>query len=135
MGKRVLVADDSATIQKAFAMVFGGQDVSLIAARSLDEAISAARQGRPDLVIADTNLGGRTGYELCAAVKSDPGMRGVPVYILASTHTPYDESKGREAGADGHLQKPFESQGIIDKVNDILSRTAAATGALKPAAA
>ena len=69
MGKRVLVADDSATIQKAFAMVFGGQDLTLVPARSLDEAMSIARQGRPDLVIADTNLGNRSGYDLCAAVK------------------------------------------------------------------
>src|SRR4051812_1062074 len=98
MGKRVLVADDSSTIQRAFAMVFGGQDVSLIPARSFDEAISAARQGRPDLVIADAGLGNRTGYELCAAVKADPGLRGVPVYILASNHVPYDEGRGREAG-------------------------------------
>ena len=52
------------------------EDVSLVPARSLDEAVTAARQGRPDLVIADANLGGRTGYELCAAVKSDPGPAG-----------------------------------------------------------
>ena len=130
MGKRVLVADDSATIQRAFAMVFGAQaDIALIPARSLDEAISAARQGRPDLVIADANLGNRTGYDLCSAVKSDPALRGVPVVILASNHTPYDEARGRDAGADGHLLKPFESQGIIDKVNEILSRVVAAPAA------
>jgi CheY-like chemotaxis protein len=123
MGKRVLVADDSATIQRAFAMVFGGQqDISLIPARSLDEAVSAARQGRPDLVIADANLAGRTGYELCAAVKSDPGLRGVPVIILASSHAPFDDAKGREAGVDGHLSKPFESQALIDRVSEILAR-------------
>ena len=123
MGKRVLIADDSATIQRAFTMVFGGrEDVSLIAARSLDEAISAARQGRPDLVVADVNLAGRTGYELCAAVKADPGLRGVPVYILASNHSPYDDGKGRESGADGHLTKPFESQALIDKVLEVLAR-------------
>src|SRR5687768_11174129 len=123
MGKRVLVADDSATIQRAFAMVFGGrEDVSLIAARSMDEATSAARQGRPDLVVADVNLAGRSGYELCSALKSDPGLRGVPVYILASNHSPYDEAKGRDAGVDGHLTKPFESQALIDKVLEILSR-------------
>jgi CheY-like chemotaxis protein len=126
MGKRVLVADDSATIQKAFAMVFGGQDVALVAARSLEEALTSARQSRPDLVIADAALGARTGYELCAALKADPSLRGLPVYILSSTHTPYDEGRGREAGADGNLLKPFESQGIIDKVNEILARTAAA---------
>src|SRR5262245_36198410 len=125
MGKRVLVADDSVTIQKAFAMVFGGQDVSLMPARSFDEALSAARQGRPDLVIADAALGNRTGYELCSAVKSDPGLRGVPVYILASNHVPYDEARGRDAGADGHVLKPFESQALIEKIQGALSRPAA----------
>ena len=123
MGKRVLVADDSATIQRAFSMVFGNrEDVSLVPARSLDEAVAAARQGRPDLVIADANLGGRTGYELCSAIKSDAGLRGVPVYILASSHSPYDDGKGRSAGVDGHLTKPFESQALIDKVLEILAR-------------
>jgi CheY-like chemotaxis protein len=126
MGKRVLLADDSATIQRAFAMVFGAHaDIALVAAKSFDEAVAAARQGRPDLVIADARLGNRTGYELCAAMKADSGLRGVPVFILASSHTPYDEGKGRDAGADGHLIKPFESQGLIDKVNDILSRPVA----------
>ncbi len=125
MGKRVLVADDSATIQKAFTMVLAGQDgVSLVPARSYDEAVTAARQGRPDLVIADIVLGNRTGYDLCAALKADPAFRGVPVYILASSQTPYDEARGRQAGADGHLLKPFESQSLIDRVQEGLSRPA-----------
>src|SRR4051794_18344263 len=126
MGKRVLVADDSATIQRAFAMVFGGQDVTLIPAKSFEEAVSAARQGRPDLVIADANLGNRSGYDLCAAVKGDPGLRGVPVFILASNHVPFDEARAREAGADGSLLKPFESQSIIDKVIEAAGRPSAA---------
>jgi CheY-like chemotaxis protein len=104
-------------------MVFGNrEDVSLVPARSLDDAVAAARQGRPDLVIADANLGGRTGYELCTAIKSDAGLRGVPVYILASSHSPYDDGKGRGAGVDGHMTKPFESQALIDKVLEILAR-------------
>jgi CheY-like chemotaxis protein len=106
-------------------MVFGAHaDISLVAARSFDDAVAAARSAgaRPDLIIADVGLGNRSGYDLCATVKADPGLRGVPVFILASSHTPYDEGKGRDAGADGHLIKPFESQGLIDKVNDILSR-------------
>jgi CheY-like chemotaxis protein len=45
MGKRILVADDSLTIQKAFAMVLGGQDYTLVAARSVDEAMAAAKGG------------------------------------------------------------------------------------------
>ncbi len=120
MGKRILVADDSVTIQKAFAMVFGSQDVSLAAARSVDQALSSARQARPDLVIADAALGTGTGYDLCAALKGDAATRDVPVYILASTHVPYDDARGRQVGAAGHLLKPFDSQIIIDKVFELM---------------
>src|SRR5262245_66589734 len=102
-------------------MVFGGQDIQLIAARTLDDAVREAKKARPDLVIADAALGGSTGYDLCAAVKGDPQLKGVPVYVLASSHVPYDDGRGRKAGADGHLLKPFDSQQIIDRVSGILS--------------
>jgi DNA-binding response OmpR family regulator len=126
MGKRVLVADDSATIQKAFSMVLGGlQDtISLVPARSYDEALSAARQSRPDLIIADIGLGNRSGYDLCVAIKNEASLRGVPVYILGSGQIPYDDARGRQAGADGHLIKPFESQSLIDRIHEALSRPA-----------
>ena len=127
MGKRVLVADDSATIQKAFSMVLGGQQdaISVVPARSYDEALSAARQSRPDLIIVDIGLGNRSGYDLCAAIKADGAFRGVSVYILGSSQTPYDEARGRQAGADGQLIKPFESQVLIDRVQEALSRPSA----------
>ena len=117
MGKRILVADDSLTIQKAFAMVLGGQDYTLVAARSVDEALVAAKGGRPDLVIADAVLGSGSGYDLCASLKADPALRSVPVHILASSQNPFDEARARRAGADGHLLKPFDSQTLLDGVS------------------
>ena len=138
MPKRVLVADDSLTIQRAFAMVFGGQDVSLATARSVDDALSTARSMRPDLVIADAALGNGSGYDLCASLRNDAGLRGVPVFILASAHVPYDESRGQRVGATGSMLKPFESQQMIDQVTAALARTdgrpAAAAAASAPAA-
>jgi CheY-like chemotaxis protein len=122
MPKRILVADDSATIQKAFAMVFGGQDINLVVARSADEAMTSARHGRPDLVIADASLGSSNGYDLCAALKADPALRSVPVLILNSSHVPYDETRGQRAGAAGSLLKPFESQSLIDQVGAAMAR-------------
>src|SRR6185436_17222373 len=126
MAKRILIADDSVTIQKAFAMVFGGQDVTLLTARSVEEALSAAKHGRPDLVIADASLGNGSGYDLCASLKADAGLRTIPVYILASSHVPYDEGRGHRAGAAGSLVKPFESQSIIDQVTQALAHAPAA---------
>ena len=107
MGKRILVADDSRTIQQAFAMVMDGSGYTLSFARSVDEALSVAkRDGLPDLVLSDAALGTGSGYDLCAQIKADATLRDVPVYILSSAQTPYDEARGRKVGADGHLEPP-----------------------------
>jgi CheY-like chemotaxis protein len=122
MAKRIVIADDSATIQRAFAMTFGAEDVTLIAARSADEGLNLVRQIQPEMVIADGMMPGRSGYDLCAAIKSDPALGDTAVYILASAQQPYDESRGRQSGADGHFVKPFDTSQIIEKVHDALAR-------------
>jgi CheY-like chemotaxis protein len=135
MGKRILVADDSRTIQQAFAMVMDGSGYTLSFARSVDEALAVAkRDGRPDLVLSDAALGTGSGYDLCAQLKSDSALHDVPVFILASLQTPYDDARGRKVGADGHLAKPFESQALLDAVASALTtparRPSAAMGAV-----
>jgi CheY-like chemotaxis protein len=122
MAKRILIADDSVTIQKAFAMTFGGEDLTIMSARSADEGLALARQVRPELVIADGVMPGRSGYELCAAIKSDPNLQGTAVYILASSHQPYDDARGHQSGADGYLLKPFETNAIIEKVREAVAK-------------
>jgi CheY-like chemotaxis protein len=122
MAKRILIADDSVTIQKAFAMTFGPDDVTVTLARSADEGMALAQKARPDLIIADGAMPGRSGYDLCTQIRSDPSLRGVPVYILASGQQPYDEAKGQRSGADGHLVKPWDTNAFLDRVREALSR-------------
>jgi CheY-like chemotaxis protein len=122
MAKRILIADDSVTMQKAFAMTFAAEGVTVVAARSADEGLALARQARPDLVFADIAMPGRSGYELCQSLKADPAMRGVPVFILGSVHTPADEGRVRLCGADGHTLKPFDSTAMIQFALDALAR-------------
>ncbi len=122
MGKRILVADDSLTIQQAFAMVLDGSGYALSFAKSVDEALAMARSNaRPDLVLADIALGTGSGYDLCAAIKAEASLQDVPVFILESGQSPYDETQGRRVGADGHLAKPFESQSLLDAVASALA--------------
>ena len=121
MAKRILIADDSVTIQKAFAMTFAGaDDVTVSGARSADEGLALAQRTHPDLIIADGVMPGRSGYDLCASVKADPGLRSVPVLILASTQQPYDAGRGQKAGADGQLNKPWDTTAMMDKVREVL---------------
>jgi len=129
---RILIADDSLTIQKAFAMTFAGEDVTLLMARSADEGLTIARQSRPELVIADAVMPGRSGYDLCSAIKSDAALREVPVYILTSTQNPYDEVRGRQSGADGQFTKPFESVTFVENVKLAIAKGAVATISTPP---
>ena len=121
MAKRILIADDSVTIQKAFAMTFAGaEDFTLASARSADEGLAIAQKTQPDLIIADAVMPGRSGYDLCASIRSDPGLRTVPVLILASSQQPYDEGRGQKAGASGHLTKPWETNAFLERLRTTL---------------
>lgn len=109
-------------------MTFAAEDVTLTPARSADEGLSVARQSPPDLVIADAVMPGRSGYDLCAAIKADRALANVPVLILASPQNPYDEARGRQVSADGHLIKPFDSGVMIARVLEVLGKADLASG-------
>ena len=117
MGKRILVADDSRTIQQAFAMVMDGSGYSVLFAKSVDEALAVAKQdGRPDLVLADVGLGNGSGYDLCAELKADAVLRDTPVFILASAQSPYDEARGRKVGADGYGRDAKDALAVCEQL-------------------
>ena len=129
MAKTLLVADDSATMRRVVELTFAGEEVQVVTAPSGEAALQKAREVRPDVVLADAQMGAMSGYELCRALKADGSLRAIPVIVMASQHTPYDESLGRDVGADDHCIKPFDSQALIDKV-----RNAAARAPARPAA-
>src|SRR5215813_13721162 len=120
MPKTLLVADDSLTIRKVIGMVLALEDFQLTSVDNGIDAIARAREMNPDLVLADVLMPGRSGYEVCEALKSDPSTAHVPVLLLSGNFEPFDEGRARAARADGHLTKPFESQALLDKVRALL---------------
>jgi CheY-like chemotaxis protein len=128
MSKKLLLADDSVTIQKVIQITFAHEDYDLTITDNGDTALQKARELKPDLVLADVYMPGKNGYELCTALKQDPVCRSVPVLLLAGSFEPFDEDKARAAKADGWLEKPFESQTLIDKVAELLAISATAAG-------
>jgi CheY-like chemotaxis protein len=120
MPKTLLVADDSLTIRKVIGMVLALEDFQITAVDNGIDAIARAREMRPDLVIADVLMPGRSGYEVCETLKADPATASTPVLLLAGNFEPFDEARARAARADAHITKPFESQAFLDRVRNLL---------------
>jgi CheY-like chemotaxis protein len=83
---------------------------------------------------------GKTGYDLCQALKSDPALADVPVVILCGNSQAYDPARGAQVGADGSLTKPWDTQVMLDKVAEFIDKglagsTAKPTQAAPPAKA
>ncbi len=133
MTKKILIADDSVTIQKVVQITFARQDAELICVDNGDDALAKAKALKPDIVLADVMMPGKDGYTLAKAIKSDPALAGVPVLLLAGSYEPFDEGKAKASGADGHIIKPFESQALLKKVEEL--SIGAPKGAATPAVA
>ncbi|HEX9022343.1 MAG TPA: response regulator [Geobacteraceae bacterium] len=119
MGTKLLLADDSITIQKVVGIIFAGEDYELAIVDNGDAALAKARETRPDVLLVDAVMPGRTGYEVCEEIRRDPGLRDVPILLLTGAFEPFDEAKARQSGADDFIAKPFESQHLIDKVTTL----------------
>src|SRR5262245_2823636 len=128
VSKIVLCVDDSATMQMVADITFRGTEFQYVGARSVDEALQKAKAQKPAVVLADSAMPGKTGYDLCLALKSDAGMSDVPVVILIGNGAPYDQAKGTQVGADANLPKPWDTQTMLEKVSEIVSKG----GVLKP---
>ena len=132
MGKRILLADDSVTIQKVVELTFLDEDFEVVAVSNGDDALARLGEVRPDVVIADVHMPGANGYEVCQGVKA--WRAGTPVVLLVGTFEPFDESRARAAGANYYLKKPFDSQELLQQVEGLLAASAAAAATSAPEA-
>ena len=126
MSKKILLADDSITIQKVISITFASEDYDLIIVGDGDTAIAKIKEVKPDLVIADVAMPGKDGYEVCELIKKEPGLRHIPVLLLSGTFEPLNEKEAKRVKADNHIVKPFESQELIEKVKNLLAMPPAA---------
>jgi CheY-like chemotaxis protein len=121
MRRRILLADDSVTIQKVIELTFMDEDYEVRAVSNGDDAVKALPEVDPHFVIADVHMPGANGYEVCR--RSKERRPDVPVLLLVGTFEPFDEAQARAAGSDSYLKKPFDSQELLQRVGELLSRS------------
>jgi CheY-like chemotaxis protein len=135
MPHKLLLADDSVTIQRVIELTFADEDIQVIAVGDGKQAIDRVQTEHPDIVLADVGMPERDGYEVASFIKGNPQLAHIPVLLLTGAFEPIDEARARGVGCDGVLVKPFEPQMVINRVKDLLAgKRPAGLWALNPAA-
>src|SRR5690242_20979274 len=122
MAKQILLADDSITIQKVVELTFSDSEYKVTSVSGGGQALAKVRESRPDIILCDVIMPEKNGYEVTEALKSSPATKAIPIILLSGTFEPFDEERARRVGADDWITKPFESQQLIAKVEELLKK-------------
>ena len=120
MTHKLLLADDSVTIQRVVELTFSGEDVQVVSVGDGEQAIARIPIERPDIVLADIGMPKRSGYDVSAFVKGRPDLSHIPVLLLAGAFEPVDDARAQQVKCDGVLVKPFEPQQVVSRVRELV---------------
>lgn len=123
MGSKVLLADDSITIQKVVGIIFANEGYELTVVASGDAALQKAVEIKPDVMLVDALMPGKNGYEVCHTIRQDPALAHTAILLMTGAFEVIDEEKSRQSGADEFITKPFESQTLIEATNRMIALT------------
>jgi len=118
---KILVADDSVTIQKVVELAFTPRGARVFSTGHGGEAADRIRECDPDIALLDVVIPGTDGYELCRQLKGSEETSWIPVVLLAGSFEPFDADRARDVGADGSIRKPFQTRDLLDMVDRLLA--------------
>jgi DNA-binding response OmpR family regulator len=128
MPKKILLADDSVTIQKVVSITLAHEDFDLTIVDNGSKAVSKAKELKPDVILLDVVMPDKDGYQVCQEIKENADLRSIPIILLTGTFEPFDADRAAEVGADDFIKKPFESHTLINKVKEMASRSGVPRG-------
>lgn len=118
---QVLLVEDDTELQSVLAALLQKDGINPIPARNGAEALAAAREKKPDLIVLDLGLpGGENGFDVLRQFKTDPRTEGIPVIVLTARNRTEDKLRGFELGAVDYLTKPFESAELRARLHAML---------------
>jgi two-component system alkaline phosphatase synthesis response regulator PhoP len=123
MARAVLIVDDEQHIRLLIEQTLEellDEDVDLYTAADGDEALAAIAAQRPALVFLDVMMPGRSGLDVCRAVRADPELAGAHIVLLTAKGQAQDRAEGLAAGADEFLTKPFDPDALLALARGVL---------------
>jgi len=112
----VLVVDDSKTVRRSASGFLTDLGLSVVTASDGFEALAKVVDCKPSMVFVDIMMPRLDGYQTCALIKNNAEFRDIPVIMLSSKDGLFDRARGRVAGADDHLAKPFDATQMAEAV-------------------
>ncbi len=124
---KVLVIDDSNTIRRSAEIFLRQAGFEVVLAEDGFDALAKISDHQPKVIFVDIMMPRLDGYQTCTLVKQNPNLKSTPVIMLSSKDGVFDRARGRLAGSDRYLTKPFTKETLIDAVNACVNPAAASS--------
>ena len=125
---RILLADDSPHAQRMGERILREEGFEVVSLTDGDAAMLRLADVDPDLILADVFLPGKSGFDICRYVKSEPRFKHVRVVLTAGLLEPFDEEEAKRAGCDAILKKPFEASKVVSTIDPLVKEAQLARG-------
>jgi DNA-binding response OmpR family regulator len=121
--KKVLICDDEPYILESVSFIVKEEGYQVLTAEDGNEGLRLLRSERPDLVLLDIMMPGKTGFEVCREVKADTSMCSTYVILLTAMGQDRDMEDGYQSGADEYITKPFSPRSLRRRLHELLDET------------
>ena len=121
-GTKVMVIDDSNTIRRSAEIFLKAAGCEVILAEDGFDALAKIADQHPQVIFVDIMMPRLDGYQTCALIKRNAKFKLTPVIMLSSKDGLFDRARGRMAGSDQYLTKPFTQDSLIEAVNNFIGK-------------
>ena len=119
-GTKVMVIDDSNTIRRSAELFLKAAGCQVVLAEDGFDALAKIAEEHPQIIFVDIMMPRLDGYQTCALIKRNDRFKTTPVIMLSSKDGLFDRARGRIAGSDQYLTKPFTQEGLVETVNEYI---------------
>lgn len=118
--KKILIIDDEQSIIDVLTIRLEANGYNVISGISGEEALQKTKEEHPDIILMDVMMPPPNGFQTCRTLKDDPQLKHIPIILLTAKTQESDKFWGTESGADGYLTKPYNSNELLSKIEELL---------------
>jgi DNA-binding response OmpR family regulator len=120
MSKTVLICDDELYILECVSYVVKKEGYNILTAGDGEQALTLARERKPDLIFLDVEMPKKSGYEVCETLRREPETSDIYIIMLTARGQAADEKRGYDAKVDEYITKPFSPRKLAKRLHDLL---------------